>query len=454
MSNHPGLLDHPIHMSRSDKARLPYTPDEISIPLILGALRLLAEPAEDVIALKERVDTERNRCLAKGKTLWTASWAAGLSASDFTMATVPGEETPWYPDPITGLQTVRFLVDRIYDACFVLISYLVGMRISEILGLEAGCIERERSLDGSEQFVFIKGRIFKTAAHAGGAPHRWIAPPIVERVIEVLERLSARIRAKAGKTHLWLKGGSTGWVSGKQQQRIEILPSPGMVYRLNSRFGPFVDLPGYRGKPWHLTTHQGRKTFARYVAKQDRTGLHALKEHFGHRSILMTDQAYAGVDYEIGELIDEVVQEEMVTAFAEVLTAKRLGGTAGARIAAQSPFRGQLVEEGALSFARARLNDTNMTFEVCDYGFCYYSRRHSACHGNDHGSNSALRTQSTCVTCKNFVVAPKHIPIWIERRNGYVDFLSGDEIESTLREDIERKVEECNGVLAQLEDAK
>ena len=64
----------------------------------------------------------------------------------FAMTTLPGESTPWYPKPITSLQPVRFLTNRIHDACFVLTSYLVGMRASEILGLEVGCIERKRSL--------------------------------------------------------------------------------------------------------------------------------------------------------------------------------------------------------------------------------------------------------------------------------------------------------------------
>src|SRR5205807_10518621 len=31
-----------------------------------------------------------------------------------------------------------YVADRIYDACFVVVSYLVGARISEILGLQVG----------------------------------------------------------------------------------------------------------------------------------------------------------------------------------------------------------------------------------------------------------------------------------------------------------------------------
>ncbi|WP_204327512.1 hypothetical protein, partial [Stenotrophomonas maltophilia] len=58
------------------------------------------------------------------------------------------------------------------------------------------------------------------------------------------------------------------------------------------------------GTPWRLTTHQGRKTFARFVGKRDRTGLHALQHHFGHVTRIMTDSAYVGTDFDLGELVD------------------------------------------------------------------------------------------------------------------------------------------------------
>jgi hypothetical protein len=43
-------------------------------------------------------------------------------------------------------------VERIYDACLVTIAYLVGARVSEILALEAGCVEQHPAADGAELF--------------------------------------------------------------------------------------------------------------------------------------------------------------------------------------------------------------------------------------------------------------------------------------------------------------
>ena len=315
-----------ISIPRRHRSKLSRPPDEIAVPLLLQALRLVGEPADDVIALRSRAQAAFDAALHEGRSKWLTHQAALRAVSDFTFATLPGEDDPWYPHPITGTRQISYLVDRIYDACFVLISYLVGPRASEILGLEAGCLERERSIDGTLEFLFIKGRIYKTAAVATGDPHRWIAPEIIERVINVLEILSARLRARFGKPHLWLTTRGAGMEGS--DGIIDILSSNSVIRRLNDKLAEFVDLPTFQGKQWHLTTHQGRKWFAWSVAKVDRTGLHALKAHFGHRSVIMTDQGYAGIDHEMSELIDEATQEEMARGYAEILTAERLAGPA------------------------------------------------------------------------------------------------------------------------------
>ena len=440
----------PRHVEGRTTEPIPYTPDEIAVPLIQGALRLMGQPASDVIALQACAQAAYKARLDAGvKTHEAAKGAIVPAVTAFAFATLPGEEGPWYREPITRTLQIRNLVDRIVDAAFVLISYLVGMRVSEILGLEAGCVVRQRSIDQKDEFLFVEGRIFKTAAGEEGSLHRWVVPDIVERVIDVMEQLSADLRERTGKANLWLAPRCAGMPGAKAP--ISILSLHAVTHRLNVKFAPFIDLPTYRGQPWHLSTHQGRKTFARFVARRDRTGLQALKEHFGHRSIVMTDQGYAGVDRELFELMAEETREEMAQAFAESLTAEKLGGKAGTEISARSPFRGQAVEDGALEYARARLRDTNLTFEVCDFGLCYYNRSYSSCHGNDRGPNPVFRTESTCVGCRNFIVAPQHRPYWEKRRKMYLAFLESDEVGPDIQEDIEQKVAECDEVLVQLD---
>ena len=203
--------------------KIPYTPDEVAVPLIQGALRLVGTPAGDVITLQTRAQAAYDTTLQEGKSYWSAHHATLCAVADFTFAILPSEDDPWYPHPITGTGQIRYLVDRIYDACFVLISYLVGMRVSEILGLEVGCLKRQWSVDRTVEFLLIKGRIYKTAPTATGTLHRWIAPEIVERVIDVLESLSTPLRTRTGRPHLWLATPGTGMYG--PHARIDIITS-------------------------------------------------------------------------------------------------------------------------------------------------------------------------------------------------------------------------------------
>jgi hypothetical protein len=143
---------------------LPHTPDAIAVPLISAALRLIQQPAEDVIALRDRVQGIYQDGLDQGRQRDTARNAARIAASTFEFATLDNEEAPWHPATVST-KRVRFLVERIYDACFITIAYLVGARVSEIFGLEVGCIEQHASADGTETFSYLCGRIYKTAGY-------------------------------------------------------------------------------------------------------------------------------------------------------------------------------------------------------------------------------------------------------------------------------------------------
>ena len=441
----------PRRIDKNTTRPIPYTPDEIAVPLLQGALRLIGMPASDVIALCTLAQAAYQERLRSGvKTDPVAKKAIVPALAGFKFATLPGEDRPWYQEAITSTEQIRHLTDRILDAAFVLVSYLVGMRVSEILGLEAGCLVRQPSLDGNDEYVFLEGRIFKTASTENGSLHRWIAPDIVERAIKVMEDLSQSLRERSGKDNLWLGLRCRGMAGAKAP--ISVFGLQALNYRINSRFAPFIGLPTYRGQPWHLTTHQGRKSFARLVARQDRTGLQALKEHFGHRSIVMTDQGYAGLDQDLLTFMEEEVQDEMARALAYCLTTPEpLGGAAGARLFACRTFRGQAIEDGALEYALSRIKETNLTFEICDYGLCYYDPRYSACHGDTRGPNPVFRTQSTCIGCKNFIVAPKHRSSWEIRRQRYRDIIEGGEFDPDVRGDLQQKVTECDQILVQLE---
>ena len=437
---------------RHDRGWLPYTPDEIAVPLVSAALRLIGAPADDVIALQTLAQTVYDDALAQGISQTKAGFIVTDAIAAFTFSTLPGEDAPWHAAPVSSTKQVRYLVDRIYDACFVVIAYLIGARVSEIIGLQVGCIEQHPSGDGSERFAYLVGRIYKTARGADGEAHRWVAPPPVERAILVMERLSARLRAQSGRPDLFLAMASNGLIGPAARINLPVVST--IISRLNNQFAPFTALPHHDGEPWHLNTHQGRKTFARFVGKRDRTGLHALQAHFGHVTRAMTDRGYVGTDFALDDLIDRHAQEETRAALEEVLTATALGGKGGRMIAARSQFRGRTRDGDAQAYVSFLMKETDLRLGVCDWGYCVYRVETAACFGDEKGPNPVLRTESTCLSCANFAVTARHRPVWQARRDRNAGLLDHPGLDPISRKVAETRIAECDRILGDLDHGK
>ena len=439
---------------RRDRGSVPCTPDEIAIPLLSSALRLIEKPADDVISVYLSAQAITDAALRDGFHKWTAHSKAHDAVSKFRFSTLTGEDAPWHPHPVTSTSRITYLVDRIVDAAFVLIAYFVGMRASEILGLQAGCVQPRPAIDpGDPPNIFnISGRILKTSSSPAGDPHRWTAPACAARAIAVLERLSQPLRARTGLSDLWLATPGNGLHNDPSS--IYLLSTTSINRRLNEEFAPFIRLPLYRGEPWHLSSHQGRKKFASFVARRDRTGLDALRAHLGHRSITMTDSAYVGNDPSLSDLTDDHIQKESHAALVELLMAPELGGPAGQRIARNSQFRGQTADADVLDEATDEatflLEDENLTLGLCDWGYCLYRRPTSACLGDDSGPNPVFRSQDTCIGCYNFAVTRRHLPVWQERLSKNLALLKRPNLTPTTRSIAQRCVDQCRKIIAEL----
>lgn len=78
-------------------------------------------------------------------------------------------------------------------ACFIVISYLSGMRAGEVLSLERGCVER----DQAHGLVLLRGRHWKGVRDAVGdkmpegeiRADPWVVTEVVATAVAVLERL-------------------------------------------------------------------------------------------------------------------------------------------------------------------------------------------------------------------------------------------------------------------------
>jgi hypothetical protein len=180
---------------------------------------------------------------------------------------------------------------------------------------------------------------------------------------------------------------------------------------MNWRVNSFARTVGV-ARPWRFSCHQFRKTFARFVALGDKTGLLALKQHFKHVSIAMTDR-YVGRDLELLDLVDVERQHGMTQALDELLGADCLAGKLGEQIVARNHrFRGRVGEEVRRDYVKMVMEETDLVILPHEYGYCVYRAELARC-----GGMWARVGLSTCVACTNFAVAPPHAPFWERRRN-------------------------------------
>ena len=109
----------------------------------------------------------------------------------------------------------------------------------------------------------------------------------------------------------------------------EPLVAQAMILRRLKNFVAMLGLKDASGRAFHIHPHMFRRTFARYVARHDTTNLLALKEHFKHVSLSMTDY-YVGNDLELWMLMEEE-ERLFFESFDKALRADQLAGPGGVR---------------------------------------------------------------------------------------------------------------------------
>jgi len=435
---------------RSEHRHLPYTPDVVALPLIQGAIEFLSTSAIDLLRAREIYTQAIAGARHRGLGTSGCNAIGARAVQPFTIGTPRG------PCRIDSLSVLAELIDMLYAACFVVIAYLMGPRMSEILHLQAGCVQplsAAESADAPTGLAVIIGAIFKHESGFHGRPHQWVAPPPVVHAISVLEALSAPHRQRSARRELCLRPHHRALNAQWQADcRFPLwIPHPTWINILLRRFGVWLELPDHDGAPWHLTSHQGRKTFARFVALRDRTSLFALAQHLGHRDRAITDQGYAGTDYQLNREIDAQVLEQSLSAWEHMLSAPQLGGRAGREIVAQRPrFRGAHLKEDLQSYARMLL-ESGLLLGVCDYGYCVYRQEYSACLGNAAGPNPVRREPSTCARCKNFVVSTEHRAYWLDQVRRHEALLNEPALPTQTLKIARARLEEARALLRSID---
>ena len=418
--------------TRDTKGAIPFIPDAIAIDLLSKALSWVEMHGDTILAAETLRRETRAAAIAAGRR-------RGAS-NDVRRALRQAALVDPVGTPLDGAYAVRAAAVHLVEACFVVVAGFVGMRVSEILSMRVGAVERRRIGETGIEQAYVVARLFKTVDDPAGRLERWVAPTPVVRAVELLERLSEPLRKASGRGELFLV---------KNTQHGEIVPVTQMHIGLRiNAFADYIGVPPHEGRRWQLSTHQFRKTFARFIARRDRSQLLGLAEHFKHASVAMTAKGYVGSDFDLHQLVDHESRSETAAALDRLLTSDRLAGRMGERIAAgNARFRGRAGEQVRRDYIGFVLKETDLRIHACDYGWCVFQAETARC-GGEAAPNEAGRSPAICLTCANMVVEERHAPYWRDRRSRNLALMA--DAAPLTRAVLVEAIDQCDGVLNRL----
>ncbi|WP_367429055.1 integrase [Streptomyces celluloflavus] len=312
------------------------------------------------------------------------------------------------------------LLRHLGTACFIVISYLTGMRPQETLGLRAGCCpDPDPDQQGTIGPHLIRGKQFKTAVdehgnHQSAGTDRdvpWVAIPPVVEAIRVLERIvPANQLLFDGRIHdRYHRPGSGSLRSGALGHRIEDFVAwankEAAAHGLDNDMIP----PDPHGP---IGTKRFRRSLAWHIARRP-GGLVALAIQYGHLRTALVSEGYAARSRGgIHELIDMETVRAVSDTVGDLYDALEAGeGVSGpaARHAIKAATHAPRFAGAAITVTTARrllANEDAMLFDNPQaFLLCHYKRAQALCHRDEKDTP----TLDHCVPgCGNVVRTDRH----------------------------------------------
>jgi hypothetical protein len=388
-------------------------PVKQAVTLIERSIRWVVNYAPTLLKIKKMIDAhgDRNVIVEKGwivKLFQSVDWPVGpdspfplkvgTRARDSEMMTSEVVSAPYARDFVTLPLAQRYLV----TACATVIAAFSARRAAEIIGLRAGCIERDdagnpwlrvfihKSLDQEETIIPV--------------------PEIVCLAVGVLEEVSQRARSRTKTAFLFqydLPGLNTCiGMSADQKPNFPIA-------KALREYGYFINVPPLPdGTKWLFLPHQFRRFFAILYMWIYELGDWAALSYFLRHFDPEKTRRY-GLDDELGHVLAMANREHTATILAHAALGKvRLGGMEGERL---TRIAGQLynaltkqvqvvTEEKLIQRISRCVEASDLELRALPWGFCGAPRGKSsagfACSNRgETRPDYAGATVSTCNLC-------------------------------------------------------
>jgi hypothetical protein len=183
------------------------------------------------------------------------------------------------------------------------------------------------------------------------------------------------------------------------------------------------------GRIFHIHPHMFRRTFARHVVRHDTTNLLALKEHFKHISLSMTDY-YVGSDLELWTVMMEEEEKLLFESFDKALRAERMAGPGGARLKRKideaisegrlpREFRGEAGDHLRKEMICNLVESGQRVYPCAASNYCWFRPESALCTQG----NQPLLKRCNPGACTNSIITLEHKPHWVKVQRDCEDLM-------------------------------
>ena len=450
-----------MQMSSEGLKRLEDLPDEVILPIIGEAHRLMGAPADQTIWVQDeylkigprdlsipfQTTDKRNRLVnfldfkLDGERWLQESGAAGRD---------PGMRVA------EAVRTIR-------DACLIILNAGIGWRISEAASVEVepmsddtalpSCIEIRPSSSGTNEHFWLKGYLSKNQRKP--TPTEWLigarvsgsdAEPMTVRAVRVLERLFRPWRENA-PTPFLRRQLVLNWYNSSitfDPQHIVEIRAEGMRTSAQAFIERQVGLaeilkPQVASKPGLapyyetggrcIRPHQWRRAFHRMIFRTNPDLGPAISRHFKHLSLAITENGYIARSPAALEESEAVATNELVRLLYERNEADTPAVAGADRILERHRARlSEIIDGDDLENASDRLRGfierADLRLWPAEHGSCLIGLHpdKAACHVRGgridwrvEEPNVERRNPGLCCSCPNFILGKADIPFWQRR---------------------------------------
>lgn len=444
-------------------------PDEVAVPLLNKAAWLLGAPAEDILLLRDAMDSVYHRPpgqhrLGMGTTLASREGRQRRICRRWTFSSLEEQNEPWHL-PLSNwgalaTQRAMQLVKGLLTASILTLQAFAGLRGSELCGIPAGidsatglpsCVDIRISSSGFNEIFILRAELSKTEEvprerewNIGLRPIGSTELPLTVRALVLIAKILEPYRSLADTDRLLFSiSASRGLPKSRKGVGRITTEAIGKMYK--DFVAEWIDLSALPDQSSHavsendlvawreskgriITTHMLRKTFALYVLSADARLLPAVKRQFQHLSMAMTEAGYWGSNAIQIEAIESVSAQQTALMIFELATGRsRIAGRSAERINANlGELKSLLTNSNYKQGWRKTVQwvgAMDLKSTISEHGACMpLSIGEMECWRKVHRRplghrrpNFASREPALCAGCRCFWMDARHIPWWEER---------------------------------------